>query len=137
LGDLKVPQTEYSQINTNIITGSENGVITNLQNCNLQRFIDTQNVTAKFFSDSGSESFDNFSKSPYYLFNVEQPRDSWNTALYVRATFSQPPLASKTTNNVSVVTEQSVNMLVAAFYEKVAILTQENGLVTSVEQSEA
>jgi hypothetical protein len=134
LGDIKVPQSEYSQTATGVIKGVAVSNMNAYSNGQIQRYIDTQNVTAKFFSDAGSESFDNFIKSPFYLFNVEQPKDSWNTAMFLRATFGSKPKAASTSAGQA--GAENINLFVISFHEKVAVLTQEGGLITSVEQSE-
>ena len=139
IGDLKFPKTEYTQISTKIpqSRGTFANGFTELENDMLQRYIDTQNVTGKFFNDAGSESYENWIKSPYYAFNVEQPANSWNTVLYVNANFAQPPTQALIDATTTTTNAANVAIYVVAFYEKVVNISQSSGLVTSVEQSEA
>lgn len=136
IGDLKFPITDQTQILTQVPVFSNGNALSTLsvENDQIERYLDTQVVTSKFFSDAGSESYENFIKSPYYCFLVAQPANSWNTVLQVRATFGTSPDSACTKSGGSA--QNDINLYVVSFFEKIAQITTENGLVTQVSTSE-
>jgi len=133
IGSLKFPKNDQIQIGTKVPNDAGSQTIELIDNM-IERYMDTQVVTSKFFSDAGSESYAKWRTSPYYAFNVAQSKDSWSTVLQVQGTFNQDVTSAsvKAGGNIS----QGFNLFVVSFYEKIAQIITENGLVTSVATSE-
>jgi hypothetical protein len=137
IGDLKFPMNEQDQVGTQVPISlfpaaavSSDNLIDNM----VERFLDTQVVTSKFFSDAGSESYENWRNSPYMAFNVAQSKDSWSTVLQVKGKFNQNVTSASIQSGGT--TTKGFNLYVVSFFEKIAQVITENGLVIQVSTSE-
>jgi len=131
IGSITIPYTDYSQDDTMPLSSKQvAGNSITARNLQLQRFLDCQITTSKFFSDSGTETFQNWMGSPYYVFDIRQQQNSWNTTLNVKGQFTVAPNSGYDSAGNLI---QNFGLHVVAFYEKVAELTMESGLLTKLE----
>jgi hypothetical protein len=84
-----------------------------------QRLFDTLVNTGKWQTEGSGEDYYAFRLSPYYLFDLSTQEGSWSNIIQVHITFG----AAITT---------AFNLCVASFYNKVAQLEYQNGLLTNM-----